>query len=30
MAIILDNPTAKSIGGPGAGGNWTRSTNISG
>ena len=28
--IILDNPTAKSIGGPGAGGNWSRSTNISG
>jgi len=29
-SIILDNPTAKSIGGTDLGGNWTRSTNVSG
>jgi|GEM_PF-1041900 len=28
--IILDNPTAKSIGGSDVGGNWTRSTSVSG
>jgi hypothetical protein len=28
--IILDNPSAKSIGGPGVGGNWSRSANVSG
>jgi hypothetical protein len=28
--IVLDNPTAKSVGGTGVGGNWTRSTNVSG
>jgi hypothetical protein len=26
--VILDNPTAKSIGGSDLGGNWTRSTNV--
>jgi hypothetical protein len=29
-AIILDNPTAKSVGGDDVGGNWTRSTSVSG
>ncbi len=28
--IVLDNPTAKSVGGTGVGGNWTRSTNVPG
>jgi hypothetical protein len=28
--IVLDNPTAKSVGGSGVAGNWTRSTNVSG
>ena len=28
--IVLDNPTAKSVGGSGPGGNWTRSTNAAG
>ncbi len=28
--IVLDNPTAKSVGGTGVAGNWTRSTNIPG
>jgi len=28
--IILDNPTAKSVNGTGVGGNWTRSTNVTG
>jgi hypothetical protein len=28
--IMLDNPTAKSSGGSGVGGNWTRSTNVFG
>jgi hypothetical protein len=28
--IILDNPTAKSIGGSDLGGNWTRSTSVTG
>lgn len=27
---VLDNPTAKSVGGTGVGGNWTRSTNVPG
>jgi hypothetical protein len=26
--VMLDNPTAKSVGGSGVGGNWTRSTNV--
>jgi hypothetical protein len=29
-SILLDNPTAKSTGGTDLGGNWTRSTNVSG
>jgi hypothetical protein len=29
-SIILDNPTAKSTGGSDTGGNWTRSTNVTG
>ena len=29
-SVILDNPTAKSTGGSDLGGNWTRSTNVSG
>jgi hypothetical protein len=28
--IILDNPTAKSVGGTDVGGNWTRSANVAG
>jgi hypothetical protein len=28
--IVLDNPTAKSVGGSGVAGNWTRSTNVPG
>jgi hypothetical protein len=28
--IVIDNPTAKSVGGSGVGGNWTRSTNVTG
>ena len=28
--IMLDNPTAKSVGGSGVAGNWTRSTNVYG
>jgi hypothetical protein len=28
--LLLDNPTAKSTGGTGVGGNWTRSTNVGG
>jgi hypothetical protein len=28
--IVLDNPTAKSVGGTGVAGNWTRSTNVAG
>ena len=28
--IVLDNPTAKSVGGSGVEGNWTRSTNVAG
>ena len=28
--IVLDNPTAKSVGGSGVDGNWTRSTNVPG
>jgi hypothetical protein len=28
--IVLDNPTAKSVGGSGVAGNWTRSTNVAG
>jgi hypothetical protein len=28
--IVLDNPTAKSVGGSGVAGNWTRSTNVYG
>lgn len=28
--IILDNPTAKSVGGTDVGGNWTRSTSVTG
>jgi hypothetical protein len=30
MGILLDNPTAKSVGGSGVEGNWTRSTNVAG
>jgi cell wall-associated NlpC family hydrolase len=30
IAILLDNPTAKSIGGSDLGGNWTRSTSTAG
>jgi hypothetical protein len=29
-SIILDNPTAKSVGGSDVGGNWTRSANVAG
>ena len=28
--LMLDNPTAKSVGGSGVAGNWTRSTNVAG
>jgi hypothetical protein len=28
--IVIDNPTAKSVGGSGVAGNWTRSTNVPG
>ena len=28
--IMLDNPTVKSVGGTGVGGNWTRSTSVAG